>query len=249
MYRKYYEILGLDDGATLEQVKEAYGKLAQKYHPDVCPNKEDAEIKMRDINQAYSLILKHLLEKQKQSPQSSNENQEIDFDNDPKYAWLKCEQIPRHIDNKIRAWENPYYPTSKRRFRISWTPIIGSFLICFTVLISILAVIYDDKIQLEENYSETSASGTEQEKQAENESLKQIDKLVKEISEYDIIYFGELHQERNFKETSTLEDFVELFLPRLANKNLVKNPYEFIRSEFLPSELDKTGNRLFHKKS
>ncbi|MGI5882885.1 MAG: DnaJ domain-containing protein [Dethiobacteria bacterium] len=56
MDKDYYQILGLDNGATQEQIKEAYRKLAFKYHPD--KNREDpgtAE-KMKRINEAYAVL-------------------------------------------------------------------------------------------------------------------------------------------------------------------------------------------------
>ncbi|MBT3464997.1 DnaJ domain-containing protein, partial [archaeon] len=51
MSNDYYETLGVDKGATKEQIKKAYKKLAKKYHPDV--NKEsNASDKFKEINEA-----------------------------------------------------------------------------------------------------------------------------------------------------------------------------------------------------
>lgn len=53
--RDYYEVLGLQKGATQEEIKKAYRSLAKKYHPDI--NKEPgAEEKFKEINEAYDTL-------------------------------------------------------------------------------------------------------------------------------------------------------------------------------------------------
>ncbi len=53
--RDYYEILGLQKGATEAEIKKAYRKLALEYHPD--KNKEaGAEEKFKEINEAYQVL-------------------------------------------------------------------------------------------------------------------------------------------------------------------------------------------------
>ena len=53
--RDYYEVLGLAKGASEDEIKKAYRKLAKKYHPDV--NKApDAEAKFKEINEAYEVL-------------------------------------------------------------------------------------------------------------------------------------------------------------------------------------------------
>lgn len=51
-----YRVLGLDDGASKEEVTKAYRKLAKKYHPDLNPGDEEAAKKMAEINAAYDSI-------------------------------------------------------------------------------------------------------------------------------------------------------------------------------------------------
>src|SRR5690606_39762832 len=54
-YRDYYAILGVDRKATQEEIKQAYRRLARKYHPDV--NKEpDAEEKFKEVKEAYEVL-------------------------------------------------------------------------------------------------------------------------------------------------------------------------------------------------
>lgn len=53
--RDYYEILEIQKGASADEIKKAYRKLAKKYHPDV--NKDDnAEAKFKEINEAYEVL-------------------------------------------------------------------------------------------------------------------------------------------------------------------------------------------------
>lgn len=52
----YYEILGVPRNATLEEIKQAYRRLAVKYHPDRNPGNKEAEEKFKKINIAYEVL-------------------------------------------------------------------------------------------------------------------------------------------------------------------------------------------------
>jgi len=54
--RDYYEVLGLQKGASEEEIKKAYKKLARKYHPDMNPGDKTAEEKFKEINEANEIL-------------------------------------------------------------------------------------------------------------------------------------------------------------------------------------------------
>lgn len=54
--RDYYEVLGLSKGADEDSIKKAYRTLAKKYHPDMNPGDASAEMKFKEINEAYAVL-------------------------------------------------------------------------------------------------------------------------------------------------------------------------------------------------
>ena len=54
--RDYYEVLGLQKGATEEQIKKAYRRLAKENHPDLHPGDKDAEARFKEIGEAYGVL-------------------------------------------------------------------------------------------------------------------------------------------------------------------------------------------------
>ena len=56
--RDYYEVLGVSKGASEQEIKKAYKKMAIKYHPDRNPGDKDAEAAFKEINEAYDAIQK-----------------------------------------------------------------------------------------------------------------------------------------------------------------------------------------------
>jgi molecular chaperone DnaJ len=54
--RDYYEVLGLQRNATLDDIKKAYRKMALKYHPDKNPDDPEAEEKFKEAAEAYGVL-------------------------------------------------------------------------------------------------------------------------------------------------------------------------------------------------
>jgi molecular chaperone DnaJ len=54
--KSYYDILGVKKDASEADIKKAYRKLARKYHPDVNPNKKEAETRFKELSEAYAVL-------------------------------------------------------------------------------------------------------------------------------------------------------------------------------------------------
>ena len=54
--RDYYEVLGLQKGASEDEIKKAFRQSAKKYHPDLHPGDKECEEKFKEVNEAYEVL-------------------------------------------------------------------------------------------------------------------------------------------------------------------------------------------------
>lgn len=54
--RDYYEVLSVSKDASEDEIKRAYRSLAKKYHPDMNPGDAEAEVKFKEVNEAYAVL-------------------------------------------------------------------------------------------------------------------------------------------------------------------------------------------------
>ena len=54
-FKDYYKIMGISTGASADEIKRAYRKLARKYHPDVS-KEPDAEERFKELGEAYEAL-------------------------------------------------------------------------------------------------------------------------------------------------------------------------------------------------
>ncbi|SDB69382.1 J domain-containing protein [Butyrivibrio sp. INlla16] len=139
-----YKILGVQPGASDEEIKKAYRNLAKKYHPDLHPNDEAASEKMNEINAAYDILSKpHSSDSWQQRTAGQTYEQQSTYNDQAEYVdfeeYLKQRNRQRRY-SYMYSWNwgntpaNTYRPSIFGRI-IKWFVIYQFVSILFRMLL------------------------------------------------------------------------------------------------------------------
>lgn len=99
-----YEVLGIREGADMDEIKRAYRKKAKEYHPDLHPEDPNANEKMQRVNEAYEMLC---------NPDKYRARQQPDPGARPDYdGYARREQ---RYDRG--GWQYTYYTADEDAFR------------------------------------------------------------------------------------------------------------------------------------
>ena len=142
-----YKVLGVNPGATEEEVKKAYRSLAKKYHPDLNPGNEYAAEKMNDINVAYDILTKPGAERyrqtysQKQEQTYTYKEEESPFENYGTYWQWSSGDFNRGFNTPEENWNTWSNWTRWNRMPVYGGSILFKVIRWFVIL-QILSMVF-----------------------------------------------------------------------------------------------------------
>lgn len=137
--KNYYQVLGLDESASFDDVRQAYLKYAVKFHPDLHNNDEFFKERFQEINEAYEYIKAH------QRGVNSNEAPHYDYphEDEHKTSVKESNQQADLAEEALKYFENHeieilnqygFFNTKKKR---QASTIWASCIVC--IILSIIA--------------------------------------------------------------------------------------------------------------
>ena len=110
MTKDYYKILGIDESETSDNIKNAYRKLARKWHPDIAGNTPDVIAKFKEINEAYDIL--------------SNKTKKEEYDRARRfYSYANNTNFNKTTENKKTT--NPQKEKKSENFAFDWETFIS----------------------------------------------------------------------------------------------------------------------------
>ena len=122
---EYYRSLGVQPGATAEELKKAYRGLAKKYHPDLHPGDKEAEARFKEINEAYETLSDPQKRKEYDEKQRTTQGREPQKKSasSARSTFPKCRAA---LHNFSALTLRPGKSLTRRRYlekrKIRWTP-------------------------------------------------------------------------------------------------------------------------------
>ena len=136
MTRDPYEVLGVSRGASEDEIKQAYRRLAKQYHPDLHPGDAACAKKMNEINEAYDLLknpqaYQAYRQQQQQSAYQQAYRQQQSAYQDPNQHYYRYTYTYQPGSRSDQNEQNTQYQWTYRRPRSGgiFRKIIGAYLL------------------------------------------------------------------------------------------------------------------------